>query len=374
MKKIISIALCLVLCFGLCTAVFAEDNNYKGIGESKITVVLNVADDIDISEVNSYTITFTGVATESAPEGAAITKTKTVTLGAQSGDVTKASFALSEVFSASDFSHAGVWQFTFEQTSPAAINSDGKKLVVDENVYTLNIHVINGTDGLVIDGVTVYDEDDKKDPSITDPTVVDPTTGKTGLVPLGVGFVNEYTEELTSTTGVLTVTKQTTGDYADLTKNFEVTVVVTIPATATSADVVASSTGTEMTPTWDGKEGTYTSNLSDGKAISFTSLPSGTTFTVSEVQSTAPVYRSKITGFVSSPDDNWKSGDNTKTGAAAITKENMASASVNIENNIEDIIDTGIIVNNLPFVLIVLLAVSGIAVYFVINRRREQED
>ena len=233
--------------------------------------------------------------------------------------------------------------------------------------------MVNGTDGLVIDGVTVYDGTDKKDPSMTDPTVVDPTSGKTELDPLGVGFINNYTEELTKEDGVLNVTKTVSGKYGDKTKDFEVTVTITIPNTASSTDVAVTSTGSAITPAWSGKVGTFTSNLSDGEKISFTALPSGTTFVVSETQSDT-AYKSKITGFVASVDTNYVAGDRTVAGADAITAENMADASVSIDNQREDITDTGIIVNNLPFVLIVLLAVSGIAVYFVINRRREQED
>ncbi|MBQ9593268.1 MAG: hypothetical protein IJR36_05275, partial [Lachnospiraceae bacterium] len=73
-----------------------------------------------------------------------------------------------------------------------------------------------------------------------------------------------------------------------------------------------------------------------------------------------------ITGDVETPDTDYVAGDRADVkGKAPITE---AGVEVSVENNREDIIPTGIIINNLPYILLVLAAVIGFA-YLSLKKR-----
>ena len=359
MKRFLSILLAVMMVASLGSFVaFAADDaaTLYGLGNAAMTKDLEVADGIDISAVKTFTFSFTFDADKSTGYNATADASKMPTIAAQTIDVTAesgghayGSKALDTIFTdANAFPHAGVYAYTVKETT-AAINTtaDGvtKTLTVDAAEYTVRLYVTNAVSpatGLVFSGVTVEKGDKKVDPTI-----------KEGEKTSGFNFENTYKEELVPENGVVfTVEKTITGDYADKTKTFPITVKLTIPSTATAADVALKE---GSTATLDGT--TATANLADGGKIEFAKLPAGTTFTVSETQDDA--YKSKITGYVATEDTALVAGNRTDiAGEGPIT---AAGKTVTIENNREEVIPTGVIINNLPYILLVVIAGGALA-------------
>ena len=356
MKRFLSILLAVMMVASLGSFVaFAADETDEStpLADAKMTKDLEVADGIDIKDVKSFTFSFTGAdgtgttATEANAGLGANGATQTITVAAQSGGHAYGKLALSDVFNIANFSHAGVYVYTVKETTEAITNQvDGdvtKNLTVDSSVYTVELYVKNGASGLEFHGVIV-----KKDGKKVDPTIEEGDIS-------GFNFTNTYTEVINENQdGVLTVTKTITGDYADKTKAFPITVEITIPATASKDDVVCAN---EITPTWAENVGTFTVELADTDDIQFTKLPAGTTFTVSETQDDA--YKSKITGYVATEDTALVAGNRTDIAGKGPIVE--AGKTVTIENNRDDVIPTGVIINNLPYILLVVIAGGALA-------------
>lgn len=354
MKRFLSIllAVMMVASLGSFAALAADEGAtlYADLTKVGISKTLNVADGIT-GYPATYSFKFTAVATDTVAEAdhPAIAN-KDITVGEQSNDEATGTITF-EFLSSLEFPHAGEYKYTIEEVAPDAPESTDeitKTLTADTSKYTLRVYVVNDGTSLKIAGITVETVVEGGEGEKVDPTIVQ---NENEHDISGVNFTNTYTEVINSTKdGVLTVTKTITGDYADRTKEFPITVKLTLPSTATAADV-AVATGTTLDGT------TATANLADGGKIQFTKLPAGTTFTVSETQDDA--YKSKITGFVKTEDTALVEGNRTDVeGKAPIT---AAKNNVAIENNREDLVPTGVIINNLPYVLLVVIAGGALA-------------
>ena len=100
--------------------------------------------------------------------------------------------------------------------------------------------------------------------------------------------------------------------------------------------------------------------LSDGDKLVISELPVGVTWSLEEADYSAARYTAAL------------NGTEGRSGSGSIaTGDKVSNAFV---NTFDPPTTTGIVVNNLPFALIVVLAVSGMAVYFVSNRRKAEEN
>lgn len=342
MKRFLSILLAVMMVASLGSfAAFAADETPA---EPKLIKELSVADGIDLTGINTYTFTFTAVGlagSTTATEHPAVSAS--ITVGDQTDDLAKGEKTLASIFEGKTFPHAGVYVYNVTEDTFNVPETEGKTktLTFDTTTYKLEVYVANKADGgLEITNYIVYEGEEKKDPTKDDAD--------------GFKFENTYTEVLDEDeNGVLTVTKSITGTYADKTKTFPVSVVLTLPGTA-SVDNVAVAEGT----TWNAETKTASADLADGGKIQFTKLPAGTTFTVKETQD--QYYRSKVTGDVETPDTAYSEyGANVDKAGITIT---ASGKNVAIENNRENITPpTGVIINNLPYILLVVIAGGALA-------------
>jgi hypothetical protein len=353
-KKLITLFLACAMVLTMGSVAFAANDAtlYTDLSAAKLDKELTVADGIDISAVKDFTFSFTAQATDTstAAETPAVAVQK-VTVDPQSGGKATGSIALSDVFNGASFPHAGVYMYEVAETTKgyadkAETGDKVETLTVDDAKYNVRVYVVNGDNNTtVIQGITVENAKTKEK--------VDPTDK-------GFIFKNEYKEVLEPANGVvLKVEKTITGAYADKTKKFPVTVKLTLPGTAAAADVALA---TDSKGTLSGT--TVTADLADSDSIVFSKLPAGTTFTVSETQDTA--YKSKITGFVATADTAYVEGDRTDVAGKEPVVE--ADETVSIENNRENLIPTGIVINNLPYIMLVAFAAAGI-LYLAKKRR-----
>ena len=170
--------------------------------------------------------------------------------------------------------------------------------------------------------------------------------------------------ENTYTAGTLKVTKTVTGNMGDWTKDFTFTVTFTAGTSGTEQDVVngiiaATFTGkdgnTQTTPVqnitvdkWSEGKATSTFTLKHGDSVMFENIPSGVSYVVTETAD--------------------KDYVTTKTGDSdTITDSDKVAA---FTNNRELTPDTGITLETLPYVLLMVLAAMGL----VVLKLRKRED
>lgn len=288
------------------------------------------------------------------------------------------------------FPHAGEYIYEVSETAKTTTG-----MTYSTQSYIMRVYVKNIIDeqenatGTEIYAVTVYDKqyaDDDTDDATRDANKVDPTPNDKPGEGNGFRFVNTYIES-----APFFVQKQVKGAYADMTKAFNFNVSVTLPSTfpvAAGSAVYWKVEGSTETPTKvsitsdSAKEFNINASLKHGEKIVFTDAfgntigaPVGTVYTVTESESdtsytkTATVKEgsSNVTVTVDNTGKINKSGDvNFLVKSTTATDGNNAI----MTNTKIDISITGIVMNNLPFILLGLFSVAGVGLYLFGRTRR----
>ena len=153
-------------------------------------------------------------------------------------------------------------------------------------------------------------------------------------------------------TGSLTVTKELSGDFANPNYEFDIKVTLSVPSGKEVKNTIQVN-GTDVAASaWQNGKYETTVKLKGGASATFTNLPAGVTYEVSEEPQDSHTVKSI----------DYK--DTTKTISANDTDEVI----VTNEKNSSPV--TGVIMNIAPYVLMVALA-GGIAFFFL--RRRNAE-
>ena len=190
-----------------------------------------------------------------------------------------------------------------------------------------------------------------------------------------MSFDNTYVKDSS-----LTIEKKVTGAQADKTKHFN----FTINMTKASTDTRASYTGTivkgdkckethqNVVLTFD-NNGKATANveLCDGDRITFDNIAAGTRYTVTEAGAT-----DGYTPSVAVVENGATAVQTNATSEAdGITADNKLigenANSVVFTNAYADTPITGVIINNLPYVVLVAVAACALVALVLINRRRQ---
>ena len=123
---------------------------------------------------------------------------------------------------------------------------------------------------------------------------------------------------------------------------------------------------------------TITENLADTGKIVFKVLPAGTKFNVSE-SLTGINNADKWTGAVVVKDIGDANDQGTAgaisgaIGTVADTDTQNTTAFTNTYSGGDDTTPTGILMNNLPYIILLLVVLGGLTGYIVSKRRKEQE-
>lgn len=311
-----------------------------------ITKNLHIAEGITVPDT-----TFTFNITQTAGDTTTVAKSVTATFNntdTVTADLVSKKVA-TELNDASKYPHAGVYTFTVSE-----IKGDVAGMTYDGKTYTVNVYVVNDGNGLKVDSITANDGAAK---------VAD------------MSFNNTYVKD-----SKLTIKKEVTGTQADRTKHFN----FTINMTKASTDTRASYTGTivkgakctethqNVVLTFD-ESGKATANvtLCDGDTITFDNIAAGTRYTVTEAGA--------ADGYTPSVEVVENGGtavkDNAKSEADGISADNKLigenANSVVFTNAYADTPVTGVIINNLPFIVLVAAAVCALSALVLINRRRQ---
>ena len=226
---------------------------------------------------------------------------------------------------------------------------------VTENASTY-AGVTTHTGNMLLKVTVAYDEHDQ----LTETYAFYTATNENGE---GKGTKNQAVEN-TYSAGTLDVSKKVTGSLGDKNKKFDVTVTFTAPAGKT---VEAPITYTENdedkkieSTDWVKGVATATIHLAHGEHVLFNNIPYDVTYTVVEAD-----YTAEANGGYDKASYNFS--DKTD-----IKKLDSAAETVEITNNNGAMIDTGVILDNAPYMLM-LAVVAGAAMTLVIKKRREEE-
>ena len=252
------------------------------------------------------------------------------------------------------FPHAGEYVYTVKETDEGAANPS---ITYSKEQYTLRVRVANrvNNNSLYIKDITA-----KRDTS----------NGNAANKVAKISFTNTYRKNVS-----LEIKKTTTGTLADKTKKFNFK--ITFEKSATE-DTLTNFQGTitrkgsaETEPvTCTGGSATFT--LADGDVLKFENLPAGTKYKVTEVEGEKDGYTPHVTVT-----DNGTKGQVIKgadgTDLSSSQNGNYAGENDNIvefENKYVENPATGIIMNNLPFILLIGVAVLAFGTLAFVKKRR----
>lgn len=347
MKKLISLTLALMLVFSLATVAMAVDSepDYDEVLGSD-----DYEDMIDIQPKINKTYTINGNTAE-APEEDFTLKFEGISYvnGAGVEDETAAIPTISDV--------------TFAYDTDFTNSVASKTLDIDPDDYDIGVYTYkiteenNGTAGVTYTSDELY---------LVLTILYNETEAKHFVAAMHVASANgDKVNSITNTynAGSLLVSKEISGNTADMTAEFEFVVTFTAPVGRTfnlKADGGVQIVTTDTPETgFTNNSVTYKFNLGNGDSLRFTNIPVGTEYTVTETKANADNYETTFTGTI-----------NTNGGKATIT--DTSEATVEVENARSSDVDTGITLDSLPFVLI-LAVCAGAVVLFVIKRRNSAE-
>lgn len=246
------------------------------------------------------------------------------------------------------FPHAGEYVYTVTETKETATGVE-----YSTDTYTLRVYVKNGNNGLEIHNMTA-----EKGTS----------NGRVENKVSEMKFTNTYRKD-----AALDITKVTTGELADKTKDFDFTITIT-----------PSKTETNQEPSYTGKIGeedvTVNANqptpfqLHDGETLKFDSLPAGTRYVVTE-EDEEDGYTPAVTVLENGTNTVKKTADSDSEGissadAHATNLVGEGTNKVTFTNTYKDVPLTGIFMNNLPFVIVIGIAVLALGALAILKKQR----
>ena len=342
MKKILAIALALMLALGMLSALADADitNDDSTVTIKKVYKTLNGG----ISPAETFSFSeFTEVSADNDTQTFPTGKPSITAISYAEGEATSdgtGTGTKTATITLPAYNSVGVYTYSFYELTPAT-KTAGVTYREESNLIYLVVTVVQGSDNkLRVAAVHCEGGHDQ---------------GEYGTSPKTDSFENTYEA------GQFVVGKDVTGLLGDRAKTFAITVTfaakegeqinskIKYQGNADSSYYSASSDGTVMT------ESSITLNLKHGDQVTFSNVPKGVTYTVSEADYTADGYTSSISSATGT------------TGAQA------EPFTVTVTNHKQGEIDTGITLDTLPYVLLLAVAALGAALFLIRGRRREED-
>ena len=373
-KKMLAIVAAAAMTMGLAMPAFASETGTEGtkVTEAYISKTYNT----EVGKAFSFNFT----ATQDKTSEGVIAVDHSITIPAISfknteiGSNTKVGTAINF----GTFEQAGKYVYTVKESvsDPVINDSEHEKLIMSKAEYKMDVYVVEDNGAFKIDNIIVNKTKDDKGNTATGKVDIgsDPTNN-------GFRFENTYVQEAGTGTdptkpdpeyaksGSLKVSKEivmANREAVDAEKQFEFTATFAFP-TGTDANTLGGVKANETGITLTGN--TYTFKLKHNEGVKFTGLPVGTTISVTEAAtqnykgSAAVTINGIDAGTVTAAKYNAELKVSDK-------KLGQKKNAVDVTNEYNNVPTTGIIMNTLPYVLMV--ALCGVAlVAFVASKRRK---
>ena len=414
-KKVLSATLVLLLCASMIPAAFAagepiygKDGNPPEAAATKM-LVMPIGTNTPAA---SFTFKFKKDSYDGGSDAADLAKmpdlldqTVTYTIADVGKTVNGIKYVPKEtpsLFKNTSWLHAGVYSYLVSETKDTYAIADPfvEKMEYSKGVYKLTAYVRDGTSGpelYAIAATIVVNDDSNKTSAEGDKVDVslggDPNV--TGDYSKMI-FTNSYLKNNggidPAADSVLAISNAVTDGYGDKTKFFEFKVTVSNPETVTDItktykayvmnandDVITSTDNVSAGYIKSSTKGDYiefktgtelTVNLKHGQRLSFTDMPVGSSFAVTEsaALSYTPSYILTLNGNTGTA----VNGEPSKPLSIAkqyIGEEANAAAFTNMFKNI---IITGVSVDDLPYIVLIGAALLTLAGFITINIRKHR--
>lgn len=274
-----------------------------------------------------------------------------------------------------NWTDAGKYEYTVTETAaaPAITDTKHQTMIMSQAEYTMDVYVSNGDNGLEISNIIVNKKKDDKGTAATGKVDISDTDKN------GFNFTNTYVQEAGTgidptnpdptynTDGSLNVTKviKENGGKLDKDKEFAFTATFTFP-TGTDADTlggVKDANGNKITIN-EGRS--YTFKLKANGNMKLTGVPVGTQISV--VESATPNYKGSAKSVFNGQSQTKVEADKYNEAITVSNTLGQKQNKVDVTNTYNYVPTTGIIMNNLPYVLMITLC--GVALMaFVASKR-----
>ncbi|RGH38660.1 hypothetical protein DW901_10830 [Firmicutes bacterium AM41-5BH] len=282
------------------------------------------------------------------------------------------------------YPEAGKYEYTVTETQtvdPAVVNDEHEKMIMSQAEYTMDVYVTDGATGTEISNIIVNKTKD------------DAGQKATGKVDIGntdtndFNFTNTYVQEAGTgenpknpdptypDNGSLKVSKaviNANGTTVTSTEQFTFTAAFAFPK-GTDANTLGGIKDADGKPvTLEG--GTYTFKLKANENMKFTGVPVGTTITVKE--SAAKNYKGSAEITINGTKLTSVAETSYNTELTAVNnneKLGQKQNTVDVTNTYNDVPVTGIIMNTLPYVLMIALCGVALIAFVGFKRRRLQK-
>lgn len=279
------------------------------------------------------------------------------------------------------FNEAGKYEYTVKETAsePAITNSEHEKLLMSKAEYKMDVYVVENPVGTFkVDQIVVNKT--KNDKGADEGGKVDISGDQTKNT---FNFVNTYVQEAGTGTdptnpdpdykknGALKVSKtiDAQGETPSTTDSFSFTAKFIFPegTDATTLGGVKGN-GKDVTLT----EGAYTFTLKHEENMKFTGLPVGTKITVTEAG--AANYKGSASVVLNGGDAKIVAAGKYHEDLTAVDGDNdklgQNKNTVDVTNTYNHVPTTGIIMNTLPYVLMIALCGAALFGFVAFKRRR----
>lgn len=278
------------------------------------------------------------------------------------------------------YKEAGKYEYTVTENqtaTPAVTNGEHEKMIMSKAEYKMDVYVTNGAAGTEISNIIVNRvKDDAGQPKTgkvdigntvhndfkftntyvqeagtgTDPTKPDPTYNKFGSLNVSKKVVNANSTEATSD------------------GEFTFTAIFAFP-TGTDADTLGGIKDATGNSVKLGEDRTYTFKLKANDNMKFTGVPVGTTITVKETATKN--YKGSAEVVLNGGTSQTVSANKYYEELTAVNNQKLGQNqnTVDVTNTYNDVPLTGIIMNNLPYIAMIVIGAAALVVY-VQNKRK----
>ena len=358
-KKVLAVVAAGAMTMGMAMPTFAADEGKTT--EAWITKTYNT--EVGKAEKFSFTAEQVKTGTGIITTDAAVTMPEISFTDTETGTISKRS-----QITFPTYPEAGKYEYTVKETQtadPAVVNGDHEKMIMSQAEYKMDVYVSNINNKYEIRKIIVNKTKDDKG-------VIDNETGKVDIGNSdtnGFSFTNTYVQEAGTGTdptnpgedyenyGSLKVTKTVNpnGGTINTSASFRFTAKFDFPK-GTDANTLGKVKGNDIAIELENEK--YGFNLKHGESMTFTGLPVGTTMTVSE--SNTPNYKGSASYVINGGESQSKTASKyNESFEVENEKLGQKKNTVDVTNTYNNVPTTGIIMNTLPYVM--MIALGGVA-------------